>query len=145
MVVNFLPAFVLLSCGGELLLSSNFSVEMSTLSLCSMSQDDIFLQGYLLPGSATMGIWYLCLREGCKGFVLKSATSGSVTNHRGVARLSRLGYLYFPSLAPNLYLRALEPNLYLPALAPNLYLPTLAPNVCWPTLAKNNSFTGPGP
>ena len=57
MVVNFLPACVLLSCGGELLVSSNFSVEMSPLSLCSMmSQDDIFLQGYLIPGSAAMGI-----------------------------------------------------------------------------------------
>ena len=42
----------------------------------------------------------MCLREGCKGFGLKSATSGSVTNHRGVARLSRLGYLYFPAPGP---------------------------------------------
>ena len=45
-----------LFCGGEFLVSSNFSVAISAPFLYSMiSQDRIVLRGYLLLGSATMG------------------------------------------------------------------------------------------
>ena len=64
---------------GELLESSNCSVEMSALVFCSMVlRVEGVLRGCLLPGSAAVGAWWLSYGE-CKGFVLKSVILGSVS------------------------------------------------------------------
>ena len=50
--------------GGELLGSSSCSVERSALMFCSMVLcDGGALLGYLLPGLAGLGAWFICLVE----------------------------------------------------------------------------------